>query len=248
VSTHLWQLRWGTDLVLQPIMVNIEDLSEEDQRKYTKLQEYIKQLFLSSARKDPSGKVTMTQDFELSAIMVNHDKIEVITIVSQPETELSMKLTEISDKFECAFSNQHSQVARIISCLEKVEGKSSSLNFSNDSIPQIDSQRVLQTSLSAALGTSIETHVHGMPTGFYLGQPSLSELTPVRPPPMAGLTAPSGQMMGVPGNPPLVNKVDLSAARQSQLAAMDELNKFKEQVASMVKNKFGIDMGNSRLY
>jgi hypothetical protein len=87
-----------------------------------------------------------------------------------------------------------------------------------------------------------------MPTGFYLGQPSLLELTPVRPPPMAGLTAPSSQMMGVPGNPPLVNKVELSAARQSQLAAIDELNKFKEQVASMVKNKFGIDMGNSRLY
>jgi hypothetical protein len=48
-------------------------------------------------------------------------------------------LTEISDKFECAFSNQHSQVARIIALLEKVEGKSSSLNFPNDSIPQIDS-------------------------------------------------------------------------------------------------------------
>jgi hypothetical protein len=29
---------------------------------------------------------------------------------------------------------------------------------------------------------------------------------------------------------------------------MDEFNKFKEQVASMVKNKFGIDMANSRLY
>jgi hypothetical protein len=65
---------------------------------------------------------------------------------------------------------------------------------------------------------------------------------------MAGLTAPSGQMMGVSGNTPLVNIVDLSAVRQSQLAAMYELNKFKEQVASMVKNKFGIDMGNSRLY
>jgi hypothetical protein len=51
---------------------------------------------------------------------------------------------------------------------------------------------------------------------------------------MAGLTAPSGQMMGAPKNPSLVNKVDLSVTRQSQLAAMDELNKFKEQVASMV--------------
>jgi hypothetical protein len=64
---------------------------------------------------------------------------------------------------------------------------------------------------------------------------------------MAGLTAPSGQMMGVPGNSPLVIRVDLLAARQSQLAAMDEFNKFKQHVASMVKNKFDIDMGNCRL-
>jgi hypothetical protein len=230
------------------IMVNIEDLSKEDQRKYTVLQEYIKQQFLSGARKDRSGKVTMTQDFELPAIKVNNDKIEVITTVSKPEIDLSTKLTEISDKFERVFSNQHSQVAKMFARLAKIEGKSSSLNFPNDSIPQIDSQGVLQTSLSAASGTSVKTLVHGMPTSFYLGQPSLSEPTPVRPPPMAGLTAPSGQMMGVPGNPPLVNKVDLSAARQSQLAGIDELNKFKEQVASMVKNKFGIDMGSSKLY
>jgi hypothetical protein len=51
-----------------------------------------------------------------------------------------MKLTEIFDKFECAFSNQHSQVARIIARLEKGEGKSSDFNFANDSIPQLDSQ------------------------------------------------------------------------------------------------------------
>jgi predicted peroxiredoxin len=31
-------------------MVNIEELSEEDQRKYTELQEYIKQQFLSGAK------------------------------------------------------------------------------------------------------------------------------------------------------------------------------------------------------
>jgi hypothetical protein len=131
----------------KPIMVNIEDLSEEDQKKYTELQEYIKQQFLSDARKDRSGKVTMTQDFELPEIKVNNDKIEVITTVSKPETDLSTKLTELSDKFERVFSNQHSQVAKMIARLEKVEGKSSSFNFPNDSIPQLDSQGVLQTSL-----------------------------------------------------------------------------------------------------
>jgi hypothetical protein len=164
-------------------MVNIEDLSAEDQRKYTELHEYIKQQFLSSVRKDRSDKVTMTQDFEMPAIKINNDKIEVITTVSKPETELSMKITEISVKFKRAFSNQHSQVARIIPRLEKIEGKSSSSSFSNDSIPQMDSQGGLQISLSAASRASIETPVHGMPSGFYLGKPSLSEPTPVRPPP-----------------------------------------------------------------
>jgi hypothetical protein len=95
-------------------MVNIEDLSEEDQRKYTEQQ------FLTSARKDRSCKVTMTQDFEMPAIKINNDKIEVITTLSKPETELSMKITEISDKFKRAFSNQQSQVARIIPHLEKI--------------------------------------------------------------------------------------------------------------------------------
>jgi hypothetical protein len=118
-------------------MVNIEELSEEDQRKYIELQEYIKQKFLSGVRKDRSGKVTMTQDFELPAIKVNNDKIEVIATINKPETDLSTKLTELSDKFERAFSNQHSQVAKMIARLEKVEGKS---NFPNDSIPQLDSK------------------------------------------------------------------------------------------------------------
>jgi hypothetical protein len=104
-------------------MVNTQELSEEEQRKYIELQECIKQEFLSSTRKVRSSKVTMTQDFELPAIKVNNDKIEVITTVSKPETDLSMKLTEISDKFEHDFSNQHSQVARTIAQLEKVEGK-----------------------------------------------------------------------------------------------------------------------------
>jgi hypothetical protein len=150
-STHFWQLRWGIDLVLQPIMVNIEELSEENKRKYIELREYIKQQFLSGARKDCSGKVTMTQDFELPATKVNNDKIEVITTVSKPETDLSTKLTELSDKFECAFSNQHSQIAKMIAHLEKVEGKCSSLNFPNDSILQLDSQGVLHTSLLVVL-------------------------------------------------------------------------------------------------
>jgi hypothetical protein len=94
-----------------------------------------RRIFIGSHSLPPS-LVRRIGPSELPAIKVNNDKIKVITTVSKPETDLSMKLTDISDKFERAFSNQHSQVARIIARLEKVEGQSSSLNFPNDSIPQ----------------------------------------------------------------------------------------------------------------
>jgi hypothetical protein len=157
-----------TTVLSKVIMVNIEELSEEDQRKYTKLQEYIKHQFLSSAKKDRSSMVTMTQESELS-IKVNNDNIEVITTISKPEIDLSTKLVALSDKFKRAFSNYHSPDASMITRLEKVEG-SSSFN-----IP--------------ASGTSLDTLVYGMLAGFYLGQSSLPKPTLVTPPPMVRLTA-----------------------------------------------------------
>jgi hypothetical protein len=35
---------------------------------------------------------------------------------------------------------------------------------------------------------------------------------------------------------------------QPQLAARNELTQFKEEIANMMKNKLGVDMGNTRLY
>jgi hypothetical protein len=35
---------------------------------------------------------------------------------------------------------------------------------------------------------------------------------------------------------------------QSQLAAGNELARFKEDIANMMKNELGVDMGNTRLY
>jgi hypothetical protein len=37
-------------------------------------------------------------------------------------------------------------------------------------------------------------------------------------------------------------------AMQSQLAARNELAQFKKEIANMMKNKLGVDMGNTRLY
>jgi hypothetical protein len=163
-------------------MVNIKELSEEDQRKYTELQEYIKQQFLSGAKKDRSGKVTLNQDFELSAIKLNKDKVEVIPTVSQASPpDLVTQLTVITDRFECAFNDQSSLVASVVTRLEKIEGKHV-INISNDGIPQVDSQGVLHATTLAAQEASPGVHLYGMPMGFYPEQSPLPKPTPVRPP------------------------------------------------------------------
>jgi hypothetical protein len=51
-----------TTILSNNIMANIEELNEEDKRKYTKLHDYIKQQFPFGTRKDHSGKVTMAQE------------------------------------------------------------------------------------------------------------------------------------------------------------------------------------------
>jgi hypothetical protein len=288
------------------IMVNIEELSEEDQRKYTELQEYIKQQFLSGAKKDRSGKVTLNQDFELPAIKLNKDKDEVIPTESQASSpDLVTQLSAITDRFELVFNDQSSLVASVVTGPEKIEGKRV-INISNDGIPQVDSQGVLHSTTSVAQEASPEVHLYGMPIGFYrsnfhcLSLPRLDR-------PQAGLTARSGPMVmasdqslplsivpstlvqsqnnvygtvspmystiahtsppirnvatsyGVPNDvftdlhhiqnpnqPPVGNL--RTAAMQSRLAARNELAQFKEEIANMMKNKLGVDMGNTRLY
>jgi hypothetical protein len=163
-------------------MVNIEELSEEDQKKYTELQEYIKQQFLSGAKKDRSGKVTLNQDFELSAIKLNKDKVEVIPTVSQASPpNLVTQLSNITDRFERVFNDQSSLVASVTR-LEKIEGKRI-INISTDGIPQVDSQGVLHATTSTAQEASPEVPLYGMPMGFYPEQFPLPKPTPVRPPP-----------------------------------------------------------------
>jgi hypothetical protein len=49
-----------------------------------------------------------------------------------------------------------------------------------------------------------------------------------------------------PNQPPVSNL--RTGAMQSQLAARNELAQFKEEIVNMMKNKLGVDMGNTRLY
>jgi hypothetical protein len=45
-----------------------------------------------------------------------------------------------------------------------------------------------------------------------------------------------------------VDRVDLSTAMQSQLAARNEFAQFKKEVPNMMRNKLDVDMGTTRLY
>jgi hypothetical protein len=82
--------------------------------KYTELQEYIKQQFLAGAKKDHSGKVTLTQDFELPAIKLNNNRVEVIPTGSQTSPDLVTQLSAITDRFERAFNDQSSLDASVV--------------------------------------------------------------------------------------------------------------------------------------
>jgi hypothetical protein len=65
--------------------------------------------------------VTIAQDFELSAIKLNKDKVDVIPIVSQTAlVDLVTQLSTISDRFEHVFNDQSSLVASVVTCLEKI--------------------------------------------------------------------------------------------------------------------------------
>jgi hypothetical protein len=123
--------------------------------------------------------VTLNQDFELLAIKLNKDKVEVIPTVSQ---DLVTQLSAITDRFERAFNDQSSLVASVVTRLEKIEGKHV-INISNGGIPQVDSQGVLHSTTSATQKASPEVPRYGMPMGFYPEQFPLPKPTPVRPPP-----------------------------------------------------------------
>jgi hypothetical protein len=160
------------------IMVNIEELNEEDQRKYTELQEYIKQQFLSGAKKDRSGKVTLNQDYELPVIKLIKDKVEVIPTISQASSPaLVTQLSNITDRFERAFNDHSSLVDSVVTRLEKIEGKHV-INISDNGIPQVDSQGVLHATTSAPHGASPDVPLYGMPMGFYPEQFPLPKPTP----------------------------------------------------------------------
>jgi hypothetical protein len=56
-------------------------------------------------------------------VKLNSEKVEVITTVSQLESDPSTNLSAMSDKFDRAFSNQNSLVSSMITHLENLRVK-----------------------------------------------------------------------------------------------------------------------------
>jgi hypothetical protein len=95
------------------ITASLEDPPPEEQQKFKALQEYMQVQFLASVKKDRSGKVARLKEFELPAIKLNDNSLEVFpTISKKPPAESSpMKSKVESDGLLASY------VARL-ECLE----------------------------------------------------------------------------------------------------------------------------------
>jgi hypothetical protein len=84
------------------VTASLEDLSLKEQQKFKALQEYmqVQSLALAGVKKDQSGKVARLKEFELPAIMLNNNNVEVIPTVSKkpPPKPSPMKSTVESDE------------------------------------------------------------------------------------------------------------------------------------------------------
>jgi hypothetical protein len=77
------------------ITASMEDLTPEEQQKYQVLQEY---------KKDHHGKVARLEEFELLAIRLNDNKVEVIPTVNKPPpTSSSQKSSVDSDELLASY-------------------------------------------------------------------------------------------------------------------------------------------------
>jgi hypothetical protein len=84
VRSDLSQVGARCDLDMNNIVTaSLEDVSLEEQQKFKALQEYMQVRFLAGVKKDRSGKVVRLKEFELPAIRLNDNNIEVIPTVSK---------------------------------------------------------------------------------------------------------------------------------------------------------------------
>jgi hypothetical protein len=182
------------------VIVSLEDLSPEEQQKFKALQEYMQVQFFAGVKKDRFGKVARLKEFELLAIRLNDNNIEVIPTVSKkppPETTPT-KSTVGSDELLSSY------IARLerLDDLEKDKALGFNNNDANSSTPKANPQGS-RPSL-APLHVNNDNFAYGLTPNPASGQypqfqphrPNMT--TPVRP--MLG-TGQTGAMELVPDQP-----------------------------------------------
>jgi hypothetical protein len=127
IQCNLSQMGARCELDMNNIVTaSLEDLSPEEQQNFKALQEYMQVQFLAGIKKDRSGKVARLKEFELPAIRLNNNNIEIIPTVSKkPSSETPpMKTTVDSDEL----------LASYIARLERLEDleKDRALGFNNN--------------------------------------------------------------------------------------------------------------------
>jgi hypothetical protein len=159
VQSNLSQMGAQCDLDMNNIVTtSLEDLSPEEQQKFKALQEYMQVQFLASVKKDRSGKVARLKEFELPAIRLNDNNIEVIPTVSKkPPSEPSpMKSTVESDELLTSY------IARLerLEDLEKDRILGYTDNETNSSTPKANPQGSYPS--FAPLPVNIANYAYGL--------------------------------------------------------------------------------------
>jgi hypothetical protein len=86
------------------VTASMEDLTMYEEQKYHALQEYMKVQFLVGVKNDHHGKVARLEEFELLAIRLNDNKVEIVPTVSKPPpTSSSQKSLVDSDEFLASY-------------------------------------------------------------------------------------------------------------------------------------------------
>jgi hypothetical protein len=285
------------------VTTSLEDLSLEEQQKFKALQGYMQVQFLVVVEKDRSDKVARLKEFELPAIRLNDNNIEVIPIVSKkppPETP-PVKSTVDSDELLASY------IARLerLEDLEKDGALGFNNNEANSSTPKANPQGSHPN--LAPLPVNNDNFAYGLTPNSASGQ--YPQFQPNRP----NMVAPVGPMQGtgqtgamelVPNQPlpisvmpnqmvptfpntisnvgphysttintssskniipddvfksyrlaqakkaPYLNKVNLENPQppQPNNPNWEEFNRFKEDLANVLKTKLGADIGNTNLY
>jgi hypothetical protein len=139
VQSDLSQMGARCDLDMNNIVTaSLEYLPPEEQQKFKALQEYMRVQFLDDIKKDRCGKVARLKEFELPAIRLNDNNIEVISTVSKkpPPDTTPTKSTVGSDELLASY------IARLerLEDLEKDRALGFNNNDANSSTPKANPQ------------------------------------------------------------------------------------------------------------